>query len=330
MRKRHAFVTGATGFIGSNLVRELVKRHYSISCLVRSESRAAHLNDKKIQLVHGDLLHPESMKEPIKRADIVFHVAGITRAVNRAGYFRGNLDTTRQLIKAITQYGPAGQKLVYISSQAAAGPCAQEPGTCESTPDSFPVSAYGQSKQRAEQVVRSLGDQYPVVILRPSIVFGPGDREMLPLFQAAAVGIIPKSGMRNFPVNLIYVDDLVEAVLLAGESVKANGKTFFATDGHSYGWESLNKTIAAHVNPRAFTLPIPLFLIWSVCHLNGLLSRITNRPQYLNPDKWLEIKQAGWLCDSSQLRDELGFRPRWTLPNAVEATVDWYRKNGWL
>lgn len=326
----HAFVTGATGFIGSNLVRELVNRQYSVSCLVRSETRAAHLKDERIELIHGDLCHPQSFKEPIKRADIIFHVAGVTKSANRAGFFHGNLETTRQLVQAMTQHGPAGQKLVYISSQAAAGPCSREPGTSEATANSLPVSAYGQSKKSAEQVVLSINDHSPVVILRPSIVFGPGDRAMLPLFKGAAMGIMPKSGARKFPVNCIYVDDLVEAIILAGESDAANGKTFFVTDGHAYNWTTLNNKIAACVNPRAFTLPIPLFLIWMTCHLNGLLERMTNRPFYLNPDKWLEIKQAGWLCSSARLREELGFRPRWSLEKGIKATVNWYREAGWL
>ncbi len=328
MSNMHAFVTGATGFIGSNLVRELVNRHYSVSCLVRSETKAARLKDDKIELVHGDLFDPESIKEPIKRADIVFHVAGITKATNRSGYFNGNLETTRLLIKAITQHGPTGQKLVYISSQTAAEPCAQEPGTNESTPNFLPVSAYGESKQRAEQAVISISNQFPVVILRPSIVYGPRDHEMLPLFKMARWGIIPKSGVRDFPVNLIYVDDLVKAVLLAGESDKTNGKKFFVTDGNSYNWDTVNKTIAAHVNPRAFTLPIPLHLIWLACHFNGIWAKMTKKPQYLNPDKWNEIKQAGWLCNSTRLQNELGFQPSWNLNDGMKATAKWYRENG--
>ena len=329
-KQRHAFVTGATGFIGTNLVFELIKRHYSVSCLVRSQTKASHLQHKDIELLSGDLNNPASLGEHIQKADIVFHVAGTTKAIRKSDYFKGNLDTTRNLVRLITQHAPSHQKLIYISSQAAAGPCAKEPGVNESTPNSLPVSAYGQSKKEAEKVVLSIADQFPVVILKPSIVFGPRDHGMKPLFKATSHGIMIKSGFRDFPVSLIYVDDLVKAILLVATADAANGKTYYVTDGKSYTWATLMNTIAAHINPRAFLLTLPLFLIWMVCQMKGLLGRLTNRPQDLNSDKWLEIKQNGWLCNSKCIQSELGFRPHWTLENGIKETVAWYRKSGWF
>jgi nucleoside-diphosphate-sugar epimerase len=326
----HAFVTGATGFIGSNLVNELVRQNYSVSCLVRSHAKAVHLQNKNIELVLGDLNAPDSYREQIKKADIVFHVAGVVKAIQKSDFSSGNLETTRQLVHTISQHAPIHQKLIYISSQAAAGPCAQKPGINELAPDSLPVSAYGQSKYDAEKVVLSISDTNHVVILRPSIVFGPRDHGMKPLFKTTSYGIMIKSGFRDFPVSLIYVDDLINAILLAAKSEKANGKTFYVTDGNSYSWDTLLKTIATHTNLRAITLTIPLPVIWIACKLGGLLGRLLRNPQDLNPDKWLEIKQTGWLCNSYRIQDELGFRPQWTLENGIKETITWYRKTGWL
>lgn len=329
-KQLHAFVTGGSGFIGTNLVFELIKRHYSVSCLVRSQTQARHLQHKDIELLPGDLNNPTSLGEHIQKADIVFHVAGTTKAVRKSDYFKGNLDTTRNLIQLVTQHAPSHQKLVYISSQAAAGPCAKAPGVKESTPDSLPVSAYGRSKKEAEKVVLSIADRFPVVILRPSIVFGPRDHGMKPLFKATSHGFLIKSGLRDFPVSLIYVDDLVKAILLAGTRDAANGKTFYVTDGKSYTWDMLLRTIASQVNPRALTLKIPLSIIWMGCQAGGLFGHLFKNPQDLNPDKWFEIKQDGWICSSLRIQSELGFLPQWTLENGVKETVAWYRKSGWL
>lgn len=329
-KQMHVFVTGAAGFIGTNLVQELLKHHYSVGCLVRSPTHPDYIQNKNIEMVTGDLNNPECYREQIQKADIVFHVAGVTKAIRKSEYFNGNLETTRQLVNVISKHAPSHQKLIYISSQAAAGPCAQEPGVNESTPDSLPVSAYGQSKKEAEQTVLSIADRFPVVIIRPSIVFGPQDHGMEPLFKATSRGIMIKSGFRDFPVSIIYVDDLVEAIILTGTTDVANGKTFYVTDGNFYTWDTLMKAIAAQVNSGAVLLTLPLPLIWMVCQVKGILGRLTNHPQDLNPDKWLEIKQSGWICSSSRIRDELGFRPQWTLEDGIKVTAAWYRKAGWL
>ena len=256
--KKRAFVTGATGFIGTNLVRELVKRHYQVCCLVRSRSVADHLRHENIELVQGDLRDPQSLAGPIRNAQIVFHVAGVTRATSRRGYFEGNLTTTRALVETIRSQATSLEKIVYISSQAAGVPCAEHPGSNEVMPDSVPVSAYGQAKKKAEDEVLSLADRYGVAVLRPSIVYGPHDRGMLPLFKAVARGIRIKNGWRRFPVSLVYIDDLVEAIVLSAESDQADGRIFYVSDGRYYLWDDLNKAIADHVNPNSTKIPLPL------------------------------------------------------------------------
>ncbi len=234
------------------------------------------------------------------------------------------------MVKTIAEHGPAGQKLVYISSQTAAGPCAQTPGIDEATPNSLPVSNYGWSKKKAEQIVLSISDRFPVVILRPSIVYGPGNREMEPLFKTIKWGLMVKSGFRKFPVSLIHVDDLVKTIILISESNTARGQTYFVSDGQTYNWDALNKTISTHVNQRALPLPIPLIFIWMTCQLNGIVARLTKRAQYLNPDKWHEIKQAGWLCNSSRLNKEIDFDEHRSLAEGIQATIQWYRDKGQL
>ncbi len=328
----HALVTGATGFIGTNLVQELLRRNYSVSCPVRSMARAGHLRqNRNIQLFEEDLCAPRYIGEHIRKSDIVFHLAGTTKAIRKSDYFRGNLETTRQLSTMISRHAPKHQKTVYISSQAAGGPSASEPGVDEETAESLPVSTYGRSKRCAEENILSLGKEFPVVILRPCIVFGPHDQGMKLLFQAASKGLLIKSGFRRFPVNLIYVEDLVDAIIMAGESDRANGQLFYVTDGVAYSWDTLLCTMANHTNPGAFTITVPLAVLWLLCQIGAPLGFLTGKAQDLNPDKWHEIKQHGWLCSSKHIEEELGFQARWTLDRAIKTTSAWYltKKNAW-
>ncbi len=329
-RKKHALVIGATGFIGSNLVRRLLEENYSVGCLVRSQKKVSVLPVEEVEIVYGSLPDCSTLEKQIKKANTIFHVAGVTKSINRGGYYNGNQYSTKELVRSIRQHGPLGQKLIYISSQSAGGPSVDEPGIDELSKTSLPVSAYGKSKRAAEQELIALDDQHPYVVLRPSIVYGPADRGMLPLFKSAGWGVLITIGSRPFPVNCVHVDDCITAVLLAADSARANGKTYFITDGRSYTWSELNKGIASSVNPGARQITIPLSATKFLCYFNGFIGRLTRWPVYLNPDKWQEIKQEGWLCNSSRIREELGFRPHYSLKAGLRMTADWYFQNGWL
>ena len=326
----HAFVTGAAGFIGTHLVRALIMQNYTVSCLVRSPAKGHHLKHKSLKLLVGDFNDLDTFRNDIKKSNIVFHVAGVAKEQNREAYFNGNLIISQQLVAAIKRYLPKGQKIVYISSQAAAGPSVTPPGVNEQTEDSLPVSAYGQSKLEAEKVFLTVTDLFPVTILRPSIVYGPRDYGMLPLFKAASFGLKIKNGFRDFPVSIIHVSDLVNAILLAAKSEKANGKTYYVSDGKSYPWATLLSNISASVNPRAITVTVPLGLLWLLCQIGGFAGRFLGTAQDLNPDKWFEIQQQGWICDTSRFQKELGFQAQWSLERGMKDTARWYRKAKWL
>lgn len=325
-----AFITGASGFIGGNLTETLLKNGHQVRCLCRSPEKARFLKEMGADVVIGDLLRPETLIGSTGGCDTVFHVAGVTKALNSAGYFRGNEEATKNLVEIIDQASPTSQKLVYVSSQAAAGP-SLSPNFSEDDFLAGPVSAYGKSKLGGERIVNGIKSKCDIVILRPSIVFGPRDREMLPLFKAAVLGIIPHAGLtRDFPVNFIYIDDLVQAIVLAATHEEAIGKTYFVHNGIPSSWKVMNRILAHELNPRAIVLPVVLRILWAICQSSALVSRISKTPAYMNPDKWQEIKQDGWLCSSKKIEKDLGFSAQWKLQHAVATTTKWYRDNGWL
>lgn len=324
-----ALVTGATGFIGENLVYSLLELGYQVVCLARSSRKAERLRTAGVEIVIDDLLTPQNLSQCIEGFDIVFHVAGVTKGVSRKDYFDGNYLATRNLVRIIEQYAPPHQKLVYLSSQAAAGPSTRSDFS-EAEPGASPVSAYGESKRAAEVEVLSLADKRAVVILRPSIVFGPGDRALLSLFRSVRWGILPRPGLRDMPVNFIYVDDLLKAMILAAEKTEANNKIFFINDGMEYSWGQWNKALAETLHAPAISIPIAKVVLYAICRLGGVIAKIGGTTTFLNPDKWHEIKQDGWLCSSAKIGDELGFRPSWTLAAGIQETARWYRREGWM
>ncbi len=146
-----ALVTGASGFIGSNLVDRLLAEGAEVQCLVRPSSNLTWLSSPHLTLVPGDFHDSASLAPAVADVDVVFHVAGATRAARRAGYFRGNLEATCNLLQACQEYGPEDQKFLFVSSLAAAGPSPGHPLTEDLEP--HPVSAYGESKLAAERAI---------------------------------------------------------------------------------------------------------------------------------------------------------------------------------
>lgn len=326
-----ALVTGAGGFIGANLVARLTADGHRVAALVRPTSDLSRLNQPGLELVLGDLSQPsgEPLAKALAQAEVVFHLAGVTRAANQQGYLDGNLGITRNLLSAMDAHSPSDQRLVYLSSQTAAGPCAQPPGSKESDPPQ-PVSAYGRAKLAAEQAVLAAGAHRWVCVVRPPAVYGPGDVDWLDVFRWIKRGVIALSGFRPMPMSLIHCDDLIEAMLLAVGHDQAAGQVYFATDGVEHTFESIAQAAAAAMGRSPLTLKFPMPLIRLLCGINGFMSRMGARPVYLNPDKWLEAKQDGWLCDSSRARMELGFAPLITLQQGMAATAKWYQDAGLL
>ena len=322
-------VTGATGFIGGNLVTALLEQGHHVFCLARSEKKASSLRAGGGEIIIDDLISPQHIDKYIQNTDIVFHVAGVIKGASREDYFRGNYLTTRNLVQIIEQHSPPHQKVIYVSSQAAAGPSTRSDFS-ELSPGASPVSAYGESKHAAENEIMSISETRPVVVLRPSIVYGPGDRALLSLFRSAQWGIIPCPGLRDMPVNFLFVHDLIRALLLAAEKTEANSKIFFINDSMNYSWRIWNRALADCLNKKALSVPIAKAVLYAGCQIGGIFTKLSGITSFLNPDKWHEIKQAGWLCSNARIVKELNFSPHWTLEEGIQETAKWYIEEGWL
>jgi dihydroflavonol-4-reductase len=323
-----ALVTGASGFIGSNLVDRLLAEGASVKCLVRRRSKLTWLQNLPVTLVAGDFQDQDSLARAVADTDLVFHVAGATRAPRRAAYFRGNFEATRNLLRACEQHGPPGQKFVYLSSLAAAGPSSGSPLTEDQPPR--PVSAYGESKLWAERAVLEFSQQRPATIIRPPAVYGPRDRDTLLLLKSIHRGLHVIPGCVVQQVSLVHVGDLVTGMLLAARSDRSQGRVYYLSgDGH-YDWRTIGE-LAGRALAKGFkTLRVPWWLMRLVALGGSIASQFTPTPTLMSLDKLRDLRQSQWLCSNERAKAEIGFQPAVDLLTGLADTSAWYKKAGWL
>jgi nucleoside-diphosphate-sugar epimerase len=322
-----ALVTGATGFIGRALALRLAGQGTAVRALVRDPARAADLAAVPgVSLVRGDLREAASLRDAVAGASVVYHLAGLTSARRRADFLAVNAEATGALAAAAAALAdpPA---FVYVSSLAVAGPHTSARPAREDAP-AAPVNPYGESKLRGEELLRRAGDRLRWSIVRPPWVYGPGDRATLTLFRLAARGLFPCVRGGRMEISLVHVDDLVEALLLAG-SAPAARRTYYVTDGEVHTVRRLGESLLAACGGGR-TIPVPA----AAFRLAGLAGEaaawLVGRPALLGRHKAGEGLQEGWVCDDSRIRTELGYRPRVRLADGVAATLVWYRRQGWL
>jgi nucleoside-diphosphate-sugar epimerase len=339
MIPQSVLVTGASGFIGQHLVRRLIDSGCRVSCIVRATSCIDELRSAGAQLVTGDVTDRASIKRAlaVSQAKIVFHLAGLLKALRTDDFLRVNAGGVESVAAACADRTDK-PVLVVVSSLAAAGPCAVGRPRIESDAPT-PVSAYGCSKLAGEQAAAKYAGAVPISIVRPPIVFGPGDRSMLEIFRPIArwgIHAVPGLGERCF--SLIHVADLVEGLLLAaekGERLHPNGSPgqgiyFMAADDYPT-YAELGQAMATALGKKRATvvhLPGPLVKLVGLC--GDAMTWIRQRPAWVNSDKIIEALAGSWMCSSAKARTQLGWSPAAALAKRLYETAQWYRQARWL
>ena len=321
-----AFITGATGFIGSHLAEALHAKGYKLRCLVRKSSNLVWIKHLPIEYVYGDATDREVLKQAVKGADFIFHVAGITKARTKEEYFRGNHLSTRYLLDAAIEANPGLKRFVLISSQTATGPGM---GVTEDTPF-HPITTYGISKMEAEKECLKEMGRLPITIVRPPAVYGPRDKDVFEFFNTMNKGLHPMIGFKDTYVSLVHVSDLVKGIILAAESPKALKQTYFISSERYYNWKEVGDLTSRILGKKAVTIKIPVGLVYVVGAFAEVFSLITRKPALLNFEKIRDIVQEAWTCDIAKAKRELAYAETTGLEEGIKNTVEWYRKEGWL
>jgi dihydroflavonol-4-reductase len=313
-------VTGASGFIGGHLVERLARCGAKVRCLTRAGVKPNGWSDlDQVAVVRGNYATGAGLREAVEGVEVIFHLAGVTKALRRSDYFAGNW----RAAEAMAQAAGEGPRFIHASSLAAVGP-----GEVTDETDPHPVSDYGRSKLEGEQAVRRILPR--AVIVRPPVVYGPRDTDVYQMLRAAARGFDVRIGRRERWFSAIYVEDLVEGLLAAARAPAAEGRTYFLAHPQPVSWSAFAAAAAKLLNRRARRLVLPGMAAYTAGWMAECWSRITRQPGILSRDKVREAMHARWTCTSNRACHELDFLAKTPLEDGLARTIAWYREQGWL
>ncbi len=322
-------VTGASGFVGSHIADRLLAAGHEVRALIRANSSLKWLQEKRIELVTGNMLDIDSLRAAVEHVNVIVHVAGVTAAKTKEGFYEGNLLPTRNLLEAARRFNPTLSRFIFCSSQTAAGPSMDGQPVTELTPP-HPITTYGKSKRAAEEEVERARADFPITILRLSAVYGPRDTAILTFFQTVGKGLKPLIGMQDKWVNLAHAEDIADAVVLAVEQESAKNETYFIGAEQHYTWRHVNDLTSEILGRRGLTVKLPHALVYAVAGSSEFFSIFRSKPSVLNWEKGRDMVQSHWTASVDKAKRELGYRQRVSLEDGVKDTIEWYKRMEWL
>jgi nucleoside-diphosphate-sugar epimerase len=337
-KKKRILITGASGFIGGFLVDEALQHGYEVWAGVRKQSVRDNFKDKPVHII--DLFYDD--KDELTRQihetvgisgkwDYIVHNAGITKTLNKQDFYKVNALYTNNLIEALAAADCKPGKFLLMSSLSCFGPVKENstaPITANDEPK--PDTEYGKSKLAAETFLKQQ-NHFPYIILRPTGVYGPRDKDYLVELQSINKGFDFKTGMKPQMLTFVYVRDLAKAVFLAVENENINNKAYFVADGDVHTDVAFSKLVQKLLDRKyLLNIRIPLWLTYCACFLSEAAGKMAGKPMTLNTDKFKILKQRNWKCETNSIREDLGFSAEYNLEKGLSETIYFNKKAGLL
>ncbi|MGB5717459.1 MAG: NAD-dependent epimerase/dehydratase family protein [Gammaproteobacteria bacterium] len=302
-------VTGATGFIGTMLTKHLVTAGWHVKALTRPHSAHRLPASAGLEPVSGSLQDSASLDCLLQGADAVVHCAGAVRGVTAADFNAVNVEGVKQLVRVALAQSPR-PRFLSLSSLAARAP---------------QLSHYASSKHLGEEALAGMAGDMEWVAFRPPAVYGPGDREMLPLFQWMGRGIAPVLGETGARVSLLYVEDLCAAVLRWLNAGQCRSGIYELNDTRAggYSWDEIIAVVSALRDRRIIRVPLPAALLRSLAAMNATTARLIGYAPMLTPGKVRELRHPDWVADNTALTAAIGWQPEFSLQDGLQRTMGW-------
>jgi len=343
-------ITGASGFIGSFIVEEALRRGFDTWAAMRRSSSKQFLTDERIHFIELNLSSQEDLEQQLagQSFDYVVHAAGVTKCLNTEDFYRINTEGTKNLVRALLKLQMPLKRFVYISSLSIFGAIREQQPYKEirETDTPQPNTAYGKSKLEAERWLDDVnrgerreergekcdvrGEIFPYVVLRPTGVYGPRERDYFLMAKSIKQHSDFAVGYKQQDITFVYVQDVVQAVFLACEKGQT-GRKYFLSDGQVYQSTTFSDLIRKELgNPWWIRITAPIWVLRVVTFFGDKIGHLTGKISALNNDKYHILKQRNWRCDIQPAIDELGYKPEYPLERGVPLTIKWYKDNGWL
>lgn len=325
--KQKLLITGASGFVGYHLVTAAIDAGFEVYAGVRKSSNIQHLLSLPVRFAYPDFGDVDALKKDIERNqyDYIIHAAGITKAATQEAYDYVNAGYAYNLAAAAAAL-PV-KRFVFISSLAAIGPT----GYSNKAPidESYlprPLTGYGRSKLLAEEKLLSLKG-LPLVILRPTAVYGPRERDIFIMFKTLRRGLEPYIGRKPQYLSFVYVKDLADVTIRALTAGDPRS-IYHVSDGKAYDRYKLADISKRILGRKTLKFHVPRAIVQTIASVLETFSR--NSTPTLNKEKLHELTAENWNCSIEKIRQELGYQPQYDLEHGLEETLQWYKENKWL
>ncbi len=305
-------VTGASGFIGRRICQVLSSAGYQVRAFVRSSQQATALGKTITDSVSGRLDDSVALRQLVNGVDAVIHCAGTVRGATQQQFDQVNVDGLQNLITVMKEKDQPPRLLV-LSSLAAREP---------------QLSFYSASKRKAEELLKDQGAGLQWLALRPPAVYGPGDKELLPLFRMMAKGIAPIPGDPSARFSMIFVDDLAAAVLAWCDQNPVVTGIHTLDDGTlgGYSWQDVCAIVSSLCGRRIYQLALPTALLLTPATINRELAKWFGYAPMLTPEKLRELRHPDWVCGEDSIRARLSWQPTVQLSDGLRKTPGWCKK----